>query len=512
MKLGEIIKFKKNYIFGFVIFIIFEILTISFFKFQKNDELEKAKIRNIQNLKIQINSILNFYATTSEILVNKILSDAKNKTILQSFENANDENSDKARAALFENLNNEYELLTKYDFRQLHFHDKYGNSFLRFHQVDYFGDNLYNIRHTIKAVHDTKKPVFGFEEGKIVNGFRNVFPIIYDGKFYGSVELSNSFSGIINQLHKNFDSEFKLLIEKSDVDQKLFQELISKNYFISRSSDFFYEEKIFENQKNKNISNKIIEKIDQEMKNKNIFTNSKKETVKSYKIDGKYYLVTAIALQNFDKSVTTLVLSYNKNDSFYLVERNFWFSIFLANMLGAFLLILIALNNKIKTSNIYRQKANTDNLTGLGNRHKFENDCKILFSNPLTKDQIAIILIDIDFFKNVNDNFGHAIGDAVLIDFAKSLKNSLRSNDLIYRWGGEEFIVMLQTNEKNIAFNVAENLRKMIICTNFIHKIKLTFSCGIAVCEGEESISKIIERADKNLYIAKEQGRNKSVI
>jgi hypothetical protein len=103
-----------------------------------------------------------------------------------------------------------------------------GNSFLRFHQKDYFGDNLLDIRPTILAVHQSKKQVKGFEEGKIVNGFRNVFPIYVGGEFQGSVELSNTFEGISTQLHKNYPFEYKLIIDKADVNSKLFPELDCK--------------------------------------------------------------------------------------------------------------------------------------------------------------------------------------------------------------------------------------------------------------------------------------------
>jgi len=158
----------------------------------------------------------------------------------------------------------------------------------------------------------------------------------------------------------------------------------------------------------------------------------------------------------------------------------------------------------------------TDALTGLYNRRYFTEYFKIRFSECIRKKQPAsIILGDIDCFKLINDTYGHAGGDAVLVAFSDVIKKQLRSYDLIARYGGEEFIILLPDTGVERALEIAERLRKAIEKheTNFLsNNIKCTISLGIAVNDGNGDLiefEKLIDKADVALYHAKENGRNR---
>jgi diguanylate cyclase (GGDEF)-like protein len=121
------------------------------------------------------------------------------------------------------------------------------------------------------------------------------------------------------------------------------------------------------------------------------------------------------------------------------------------------------------------------------------------------------MMIDIDHFKGINDTYGHLTGDNILKELAVLLRENTRQNDLVGRYGGEEFLIMLSQTSLSQGFAVAEKIREMINQKVFIQNIHLTVSIGIAEFNGEK-VSELLEKADKNLYAAKKSGRNKTVM
>ena len=151
----------------------------------------------------------------------------------------------------------------------------------------------------------------------------------------------------------------------------------------------------------------------------------------------------------------------------------------------------------------YEKEIFLDKLTGVYNR-------KYLDIIELKNKNICMILGDIDFFKKVNDTYGHIMGDKILANFANVLRKNLRKNDVIIRMGGEEFLVILnEVNDKELTKKIADSLREEIEKSE-VEGVKITASFG--VCCGkvinEEDFKKLYENADKVLYEAKENGRN----
>tara|TARA_R110001592_G_scaffold3525_34_gene20250 strand:+ start:22104 stop:23588 length:1485 start_codon:yes stop_codon:yes gene_type:complete len=157
----------------------------------------------------------------------------------------------------------------------------------------------------------------------------------------------------------------------------------------------------------------------------------------------------------------------------------------------------------------------TDSLTGLYNRRYLEVHLeKLIESNAQSKKALAVIMLDIDHFKDVNDTHGHAVGDAVLKIFADRLKDNVRSFDLVARMGGEEFVVILPDVSPERAYMVAERLRKSIgeepvPCAVEGGSLHITTSVGAAIINnGGHEIASVLDRADKCLYEAKHGGRD----
>jgi diguanylate cyclase (GGDEF)-like protein len=126
--------------------------------------------------------------------------------------------------------------------------------------------------------------------------------------------------------------------------------------------------------------------------------------------------------------------------------------------------------------------------------------------------EFSIILLDIDHFKRVNDTYGHAAGDFVLQWTAQTMQAVIRVQDVVARWGGEEFLVLLPNTRLDEAVEVAERLRQTVedsIAPNPKEPIKITFSGGVACSRGYRSVEQICKAADLALYRAKESGRNR---
>jgi len=161
----------------------------------------------------------------------------------------------------------------------------------------------------------------------------------------------------------------------------------------------------------------------------------------------------------------------------------------------------------------------TDSLTGLYNRRYLEVHLqKLLDKNTDSKKSLAVLMIDIDHFKAVNDTYGHAAGDEILKIFSIRLKEGTRSFDLVSRHGGEEFVVILPDVSVEFAYMVAERLRTSISNSKFSCSVpegalEITASIGgVIIAPGSSlNIEEALNRADKQLYTAKEQGRNCTV-
>ncbi len=155
------------------------------------------------------------------------------------------------------------------------------------------------------------------------------------------------------------------------------------------------------------------------------------------------------------------------------------------------------------------QQAQTDALTGLANRRAMQD---VLLRWQDAYKAFAVVSMDIDHFKRVNDTFGHGVGDETLRAIARLMQQNSRSNDLPCRVGGEEFVLLLPNSSLQVATDVAERLRASIDAANIETVGHITVSMGVALWHpGGDSISAVLERADQLLYQAKQSGRNRVV-
>lgn len=157
----------------------------------------------------------------------------------------------------------------------------------------------------------------------------------------------------------------------------------------------------------------------------------------------------------------------------------------------------------------YFDLSHKDKLTGLFNRHYLDSILLNYEDKSYRGFLYGIIIIDIDDFKQINDTYGHQVGDEVLKITAKTLENNIRKIDIIGRWGGEEFICLVEVNNKQSLLQIAENLRLTIERTKIPIINNLTISLGCSLNLSEKESFKLIENADEALYKAKRFGKNR---
>lgn len=159
------------------------------------------------------------------------------------------------------------------------------------------------------------------------------------------------------------------------------------------------------------------------------------------------------------------------------------------------------------------QSAIQDALTGVYNRRFLSDFLKRELESCANSDNhIYVLMMDIDFFKKVNDTYGHGTGDEVLKAFAKKMQENLRTSDVVARYGGEEFVAILHIENSDEAYMIAERLRLAVQAMDFRYGMKITASTGITRSRIGDSVESILERADTYLYQAKQTGRNKVVM
>lgn len=169
-------------------------------------------------------------------------------------------------------------------------------------------------------------------------------------------------------------------------------------------------------------------------------------------------------------------------------------------------------NRKLKVLSVQ------DSLSGLYNHRHFCKEITRFFDNYTRKKvkdpdkDFAMILFDIDNFKHINDTYGHPAGDRVIKHIAKMIKKNTRSSDQCFRYGGDEFAVLLPEITMDHAKKVAEKIRQIIEKTTIKVDdliIQVTVSMGVATFDRKESANNIVEKADRNLYLSKKQGKNR---
>ena len=382
--------------------------------------------------------------------------------------------------------------------RQLHFHLPGAISFVRMHRPEKFGDSLKGIRRSIELVNETLRPVKCFEEGRVFNGFRNVYPILEGNTLLGTVEISYDANAVeeVMRMDRNIDAE--LWIRRDIVHNKVWQDE-RQNYAKLPFTPLFMLDK--ETHNLKALTKEEYSLFLQTMAQKPIPLNGEEQALYF-----KDKLTVFLPIKNCKGEFTAYMVIFSRDPSIYHLNRSFNTYIaltLLVNALVSFLTYKLSVKYRL-----LRESSLKDALTGVLNRRAFyEIAPKIINLAKRDNAPVSLIMCDIDNFKKINDTHGHQKGDTVLRSVAKTIEKNLRRGDLVARYGGEEFVTLIRGDLES-AKAVAEKLRSKIEKLN-TEGIKVTCSFGVSQMKDEEDLQELISRSDKALYKAKKLGKNR---
>lgn len=201
----------------------------------------------------------------------------------------------------------------------------------------------------------------------------------------------------------------------------------------------------------------------------------------------------------------SVIILYPALDAFSL-------SIYLVTIIITCVFVYIFADNSAKQEALLIELSRRDPLTGKRNRRAFEDGLDHVVNEKRENAHSTLIILDIDNFKAINDQYGHATGDQVLIKLSNLICNHLRESDYFYRIGGEEFAIILHNTNSENSLNIAENIRKLIANSELVRQQVVTISLGLALYRKNESKEKWFRRTDDALYKAKSSGRNQLCI
>lgn len=413
------------------------------------------------------------------------------------------------RQQLYRHLLPMYTSSLDYGLRQLHFHEADNRSYLRIHRPDLYGDSLTDVRYSVRYVNEHHLSISGFEEGRIFNGYRFVYPLALAKQHLGSVEVSVSMGSVIGLLSERLKQKTQFLVSAEQVKRKVYEQELD-NYSPWFVDDSYYVDKgVFKaNIIHPSIRSKEIDQIRQAL------MQNRREQLSFCMLihqDTQLFILCFMPIKNIEGEQVAYIVSLFTGSELQALEDSYRIVLFIFVLLF-FLLSSFIFYYRFSQKKLERM-ARFDFLTKVYVRGVIMELVHREFLVYQRYGQLfSVIMIDIDHFKKINDAYGHASGDIVLAGIAGIMSRHIRAVDSIGRYGGEEFIILLPNTRKDQAVIVAEKLRMMIASHDFHELGRVSISAGVA--EVSSSIGRyedLIKHSDVNLYRAKETGRNRVV-
>ncbi|MFW5802174.1 MAG: diguanylate cyclase, partial [Spirochaeta sp.] len=394
----------------------------------------------------------------------------------------------------------DYQRMKRFDFSQLQFHFPDSTSFLRMHSPERFGDYLGNIRYSVREANAQQSPVRGFEEGRIFSGYRFVYPLLWQDEHIGSAEVSfsvDSFLGILSDLTSD---RYLFAMNRSVVESTVFPEQLD-HYEVSYISPQLMLDTEISNPEN---MRPLFTQYQPILKNQ-------LEDAESFgyfqMVEDIDYLVLFHAVKNTRENQVGYIIAVAEDDTRQVLRRD---QLLTFSLLFAVLIIIELLSwSLLADPQELARLSRTDQLTKVLNRRWFRHEAEReieeaeRYGHPL-----SLIIFDIDFFKDINDTFGHNSGDQVLQQLTRLVEEQIRAGDILARWGGEEFVVLLPHSDCDAALQAAEKLRQETASAPLSPDRRITISLGIAQLQEGETLDHLVGRADRAMYRAKTEGRN----
>ncbi len=474
-----------------------------------HDNADKFKEVRSQLMARSIESVTSSYEQFSNFIFETIVNTEDVTNMMAQANEASEEEKAILREQLYEDFETIYHISNQYEFRQLHFHLKDGESFLRMHAKDKFGDPLFDIRESVRLANEEQQYITGFEEGRIFNGYRFVYPLFHESVHVGSVEVSISLKSIVNILNEMYPSTvIGFILDRDVMEATVFSDEQSHYRLAAVSDEYVIDKEIYDTQLS----------INQRLFNHPAFFKLYQQTISPhlplkqsftgrFNYQGQDYVVIYLATENIEGRPIGYYSFVLPTDEFTPIVSSRNVTVITATVI--YLLMAVLLYILYQRQQAILTLATQDPLTGLYNRHRFSQ----LVTKQLKENKPhALMILDIDHFKRVNDTFGHNVGDDILVELANLMKKTLTNGEIFARHGGEEFVVFFPHTALAHAKVVADTLKHAVETTSFTTVGQVTISIGLTNAVANDSLIEIVERADQALYDAKRNGRNQVVM
>ncbi|HFG1848854.1 TPA: cache domain-containing protein, partial [Vibrio cholerae] len=311
----------KNMFYSCLLLAFLVMMALIFIFNEYKTQRERILSNASDELSSKVESSLGVYKDFSNYVFNEIEDDSDIFKLMSEAYFGNEITRAFNRNKIYSMLEDKYKSLTDFNFRQLHFHFENGDSFLRVHKPEKFGDNLFSVRESVRIANEEKRFVQGFEEGRIYNGYRFVYPVVYNDIQIGSLEISLSMGSIINSLFNLYpEQDFFFLMSKDVVNEKVFDDTKS-NYMHSKiASDYYVDKDVL----NKNLERLKFDELEgnTELLKKELEPHIKTGSSFSqeFNINGQYLIISFLSVENFKKEHVAYLISISEDDSLMLMK------------------------------------------------------------------------------------------------------------------------------------------------------------------------------------------------
>ncbi|WP_415679517.1 cache domain-containing protein, partial [Vibrio mytili] len=297
------------------------VMAITFIFNEYQTQRERILLGSSHELRSKVESSLGVYKDFSNYVFKEIEDDQDIFRLMSEAYFGDESIRTSNRNSIYSMLEEKYKTLTGFNFRQLHFHFENGDSFLRVHKPEKFGDNLFSIRESVRISNKEKRFVQGFEEGRIYNGYRFVYPVVYNDIQIGTLEVSLSMGSIVNLLFNLYpEQDFFFLMNKDVVNYKVFDDT-KNNYIHSKIASDYYVDKDVLNKSLENMKFTELEgytelfkkQLDPHIKTGNTFS-------KEFNVNGKYLIVSFLSVENFKREHVAYLISISEDDTLMLMK------------------------------------------------------------------------------------------------------------------------------------------------------------------------------------------------
>ena len=477
-------------LFFLLAFVVFSALIGWYFQLDKRQRIHIYLTQKIAKLRSEFRATKHTYDKLSNFLYDELAEDSYFLKILaKAIEDPG------RREMLYRYLLPRFSILRRYSINYLSIYTPEGKVLLNMHKPT-------------KKSTPLKRPLFAQPKvNELLMEYKK--PLYYNGRLLAFLQTAISYNVLKQELQRLFSGYYEYIVKRSLIGKSIFS--YGSHLFIQSdlSPDYFYEESSIEQNGAKKAE--LIHTIDLAIKDKIARQLSRGHSFAIVtKVEGKYYTVTFLAIKK--QGTIGYLISYKQDPTISTFDTIFWQNLILGNV--TLLIILAFIYYVLETRSRFEKMAITDKLTGLYNRYKFYQVANQEFNRAKRHNRpLSLILFDIDWFKKINDTYGHDVGDLVLRRIAKLLRTNLRKYDLVFRWGGEEFIILAPETDAKGAMRIAEKIRTLIASHAFEGAGNVTVSLGVAeLTPQDKEVDAIIKRADNALYISKKEGRNRATL